>query len=105
MTKITAAQQSKINKILDTEMNFDEDGIMSRREWLRLKLNTGATVATTKVSKVRFDRSKYNRLAGKAQAEYEKSTQETKLEYRITYGPYNSKITKIEYDFFLSLQA
>lgn len=96
-----AMQQGRINKTLDTRMQFSE-GVMTRREWLLLRIGSGATASTAEVPSVKFNRVKYNRMEGGAQQEYDQKLAKTKTEYRIWQDSTFWAVTKTEYDFFLA---
>ena len=94
-------QAIRIKKILDKMMRFDE-GVMSRRDWLLVKIQKGASVSTKEVPSVQYNRHKYNRLEGAEQKQYEAQLAKKKTEYRLWKETTFYAITKTEYDFFLS---
>jgi len=106
---INAALQGKINKTLDTKVRYDE-GVMSRREWLKMQLVKGATVEESTKNRIQFDRIKFNRMNGgiwsNEQSEYEKKCNEKIPCYNLRLPGESAfwEITKIEYEHFKALQ-
>lgn len=87
--------------ILHKKMNYPE-GLMTKQQWLNYWRIRGATVEETQEPKINFSRSKYNKMNGWEQQEYEKKLKETKIAYRLNI-PNSSQfysITKIEYEYF-----
>lgn len=97
-------QQAKINTTLDTKVRYRE-GIMTRREWLNLMKSKGATVEESTKARIMFNRTKYNRMTGKEQEEYERKTNERVICYNLQPAAVSSyfEITKTEYNYFITL--
>lgn len=96
-------QDYKKEAVLNKNMNFDGK-IMSRREWLKIKLAEGWEAEEKQVAAVQYDRRKFNRMNWQQQQEYEKRMAETKKEYRLKIGDEYYVITKTEFEAFKSLQ-
>lgn len=98
-----AAIQAKTDKALNTQVRYPE-GIMTRREWIKLMHSTGATVKEAFKSKIQYNRTKYNRMTGAEQEEYERKLQEKTVcyELHLSNGGFFD-ILKCEYDLFNSL--
>jgi hypothetical protein len=99
------AHEARTNKILDTKMRFD-GVIMSRRDWLNMWRIKGATAEERQVPLIQYSRTKYNRLSGWEQEEYEKKCAQTKIGYSLRLPDGNSSydITKTEYDYFNNME-
>lgn len=86
------------------------EGIMSRREWLRMMQVKGATVEESTKNRIQFDRIKYNRMKGgiwsNEQNEYEKKCNEKIPCYNLRIPNESSffEITKTEYEHFKALE-
>jgi hypothetical protein len=97
-------QDYKKDAILNKVLRYEE-GIMSRRDWLKLWQVKGAEVKEVQEPKVIFNRIKFNRLTGKEQEAYEKSCNEMKIGYRLYISERTSyDINKTEYEHFKALQ-
>ena len=109
MADITKAQQARAEKILNTLVNFSDYGVKTRREWLEIKKWEGCTVEETDQPKVKYNRTKYNRMGWKEQQEYEAKMAERKPLYKLNNADckHNSffEITKTEYDYFLTIET
>lgn len=105
MDNLKAAQQAKANKSLNIKMRYPE-GIMTRREWLKYWQVKGAFVDIGQKPRIEYSRTKYNRLTGKEQEEYERKCDEKVTSYRLHIPGSTSfyDITKTEYDHFNALQ-
>ena len=97
-------QQIKADKSLDTLVRYPE-GVMTKRQWIDLMRNTGATTEQSTRPRIYFNRTKYNRMTGREQEEYERKCEERIPCYNLK--PCNStgyfEISKAEYDYFNSL--
>lgn len=95
--------QLKAESTLNKLVRYQE-GVMSRKDWLKMQLAKGATVEQSVKPQVQFNRIKYNRMS-KGQDEYMKkcNTMVTcfylneKVEGNVKTG---YEITKTEYDYF-----
>lgn len=109
MANITKAQQARIEKVLNVRINYSNYGIKTRREWLELMKWEGATVEETDQPRIKYNRRKYNRMDMWEQREYDEKLKERKPLYKLNAPncPHNSfwEITKIEYDYFLTIET
>lgn len=102
-----AMQQGRIDKVLDTVMNFGEGfGIMSRREYLKACFRDGSYY--TDISQVHpftWSSRKFNNMDSDKQREYEKRYNKFKTAYNLKKNDSDTffEITKIEFDYFNSL--
>ena len=102
---INAALAAKADKILNEKFR-DEEGIMTRREWLNMWRVKGATVEESTKNRIQFDRIKFNRMKGgiwsNEQSEYEKKCNEIVPCYNLRIPNESSffEITKTEYEYF-----
>jgi hypothetical protein len=93
-------QDYRAESTLKKIFRYDE-GVMTRQEWIELKLAEGCTVKQETKAGAEWDRRKFNNMDGYQQREYEK-----KLDSRIPcynlYLPSGSfyEITKAEFDYF-----
>lgn len=94
-------KEATLNKLIRYE-----EGVMTRREWLKLQLVKGAIVEQSTKNRIDFNRIKFNRMGWSEQAEYEKKCAEKVVCYKIREAGQSSyyEITKTEYDYFLDLQ-
>ena len=102
---MTAAQNANREKTLNQQVRYRE-GIMTRKAWIEMQKNNGATVAEYEKTRIQFNRIKYNRMNGWEQAEYEKKCDEKVVAYKLKEDAKNDtyfEITKTEYDYFNSL--
>ena len=101
------AQQALTDKRLDKLMRFEEYGILSRRDWLKLMAVKNGTVNVGKKPMIQYNRLKYNRFGDwKEQQEYERKCN-TMIECYELHLPGQSsfwEITKTEYDYFNNMQ-
>lgn len=97
-------QQYKIDATLNKLVRYEE-GVMSRRDWLKLQLSKGSTVHMEMRSKTVWNRRRFNAMNWQEQQAYEKRM-ETKVpcyELKLKDGGFYD-ITKTEYDHFQTLQ-
>lgn len=90
---------------LNKKMRFDE-GIMTRLEWLRLKVAQGCRVEETTKNRIDFSRTKFNRCSSwEEQKEYERKCNERVPSYRLYEAGKTSfwEITKTEFEKFNDL--
>ena len=100
---MTKAQEARINKVLDTKIMYTE-GLMTRRNWLRLQHKNKSTVCEVLKSKTKYSRTRFNRMDYAEQQEYEKRLNTKVPCYELhLVDEYFYDITKIEYDYFLTL--
>jgi len=103
---IQKALLAKQDKTLDILVRY-EQGVMTRREWLKMQLVKGATVNEGTKNRVQYNRTKFNRMSSnKEQEEYmEKCNEKIKCyELRLPGRSSFWEITKTEYEAFLALQ-
>jgi hypothetical protein len=100
-------QQGRIDKVLDTIMDFDGFGVMSRREWLKACFRDGSYYSDTYLDHpFTWSNKKFNNLPEwQDQQEYEKKYHTLKTKYAIKKHGCDtfSLVTKIEFDYFNSL--
>jgi len=78
-----------------------EEGIMTRREWIKLQIAKGSTAKGETKNRCEFNRTKYNRMNGKEQEEYEKKCSEQIPCYNLYFKDGSFiEITRAEYDYF-----
>ena len=92
------AKNALDNKVLDTKVNL----LCEIKTW-REFIDGGHFIRSEEVScpRYEFNRTKYNRMDGYEQAEYEKKLKETKIQYRLFLkdgGFYN--VSKTVFDYF-----
>jgi hypothetical protein len=89
--------ESTLNKVF----RYPE-GIMSRREYIKLKKSQGAEVKECMKSKTHFNRKKYNRMSSIEESEaYEKRLETKVLCYELWFDDRSFvDITKAEADYF-----
>ena len=103
----TAMQQGRIDKVLNTKMNFGEPfGILTKRDWLNQRFESGNCYTETRsIHPFYFNGKKFNNMYQDEQDEYERK-------YNLMVDSYNlmtkdcnifTQITKIEFDYFNSL--
>src|SRR3990167_200396 len=92
------------DSILNTQMRYSE-GVMTRRKWIELQHERGARVEPGTRPKAYFNRTKYNRMAGSEQAEYESKCNERIPCYNLFPATETGffEITCAEYEYFLTL--
>lgn len=97
------AKQAKRESILNKVFRFNE-GIMSRRDWLKLMLTKDCYTKIGERSIVEYNRIKYNRMDAKQQEEYDKKLDTKVIDYRL-YSKEGSfwSITQTEFEYFNSL--
>lgn len=100
-----AAQEARAQKTLNTLMKYEE-GVMSRKDWIKLKHRDG-NFKVRKEERKKFDycRRKFNRMNNEEQAVYEKKLEQTKIQCELYHTTENSfwNITEAEFNFFNSL--
>lgn len=96
MNKLSPMLASRQNKALD---RIYQGGFTFRNEIETGKITKGE-VAT--VSKVRYNRRKFNRMDAEQQREYDRKLQETKSEYRLYCGDREYfTVPKLVYDYYM----
>ena len=102
---MNAAIQARIEKTLNIKVSYPE-GIMTKKEWIKLKFNNGCFVKQVEKSKSNFNRTKFNRMNTAEQEEYEKRLNTKVTCYEIHSNESSSfyDITKFEFDYFNSLK-
>lgn len=90
---------------LTVKVRYDE-GIMTRKEWIELKHSQGCYVEQGTKNRIDFNRTKYNRMNGREQEEYEKKCEEKVPYYKLkTKGQsIYTEITKAEFNYFNMLK-
>jgi len=105
----TAMEQGRINKVLNTKMNFGEGfGILTRREWLDNCFNAGNYFSESYLGHpFEYSRTKHNLMDNDEQKVYEGKWNSLTLQYKIQKKGSNilTPVTKIEFDYFNSLSA
>ena len=104
-----AAQQAKAEKALQ-KLIHSEFGVTTKAEYIRKHKESGGTVSIGEKPSIEWNRTKYNRMNGKEQEEYERKLATKipcyKLHSKLNEGNYPSvycEISKTEYDYFNSL--
>lgn len=106
---INAALAAKAEKILDKKLRYEE-GVMTRREWLKMQILKGAFVEESRKNKIQFNRIKFNRMKGgiwsNEQEEYEKKCNEMIPCYKLRLPGESAyfEITKTEFEAFKALE-
>jgi len=97
-------QDYKKDAILNKVLRYEE-GIMSRRQWLKMMQVKGAFVEEDTKNRIHFNRTKFNRMT-EGQEEYERKCNEKVLCYNLKLPgePAYWEITKTEYEHFKALQ-
>jgi len=97
-------QDYKKEALLNKVFRYEE-GVMTRREWLKMMQVRGATVEESTKNRIQFNRTKYNRMTD-GQDEYERKCNEKVICYnlKLPNEPAFWEITKTEYEAFLDLQ-
>lgn len=106
-SNINAALLAKQNKSLDIRMNYDEGGIMTRRDWLKMQMVKGGYVEESTKNRIQFNRTKFNRMSyNDDQEAYMKKCNEKVVCYNLHLPGERAfwEITKTEYDYFKDLQ-
>jgi hypothetical protein len=102
---ITAAQKARTEKALN-QLIRSEFGVTTKAEFIRRHKKLGATVSEGQKPKVQWNRTKYNRMNGREQEEYERKMNERVPCYKLhgkNDGDSYTEISKTEYDFFNQL--
>jgi hypothetical protein len=109
MKTMKDAQQAKADKALN-QLIRHAGVTMTKREFIEYEHRNGAKVEEGTKPAAQWNRTRYNRMDGWQQAEYEKKLNETKPCYKLytkaTEGNFPSvffEISKTEYDYFLTL--
>jgi hypothetical protein len=107
---IATAQKAKAEKALQQLVRSADFGVTTKAEYIRRHKEMGATVSVGEKPKAQWNRTKYNRMNGREQQEYERKMAEMipcyKLHTKSTEDNYPSvyiEISKTEYDYFNSL--
>ena len=105
MNNLQKLHQAKAEQSLNVKVRYAE-GIMTRREWIDLMRIRGARVEESTRPRVMFSRTKYNRLTGWEQEEYERKTNERVPCYNLHPAGEAGyfEISKAEYDYFNNMQ-
>ncbi len=101
-TVLNAANEAKIKKHLSSVIRYCNKTMCVDTWLIDLKLD-GYTPEVKEVPAIEYNRTKYNRMNGYEQAQYEKRLSERKTEYRAIKSGSILALSKIEYDFFTSL--
>lgn len=102
MTTTIAANEAKAKKHLSSTIRYCNK-IMCVDTWLiELKIE-GYTPEIKEVPAVEYNRTKFNRMTGWEQEQYEKRLNEKKTQYRAVKDNSILVLSKIEYDYFTSL--
>lgn len=108
MGNTESLQQGKINKILDTKINYSAYGVMTRRCFLETVFKNGGVSELSDKPRVMFDRIKFNRMRSyEEQRIYEAKCDERVPLYKIKISADTSsyyEVTKTEYDYFNNLK-
>jgi len=101
----THLRQAKIEAVLSKKYNYSGFGILTRKEFIEKTHKAGARVEQGETPSVKYNRVKYNRMDWQEQQEYEKKLNTMVPDYRLYQKgeTWFTEITKIEYDYFLSL--
>ena len=100
---LTAAMEARQNKALDKLYNFSGYGIGTYRERIDKGHYVRGKVAD--VPRVKWNRTKYNRMNYSEQEEYDAKMKETKKEYRLYYDErVFVDVPKLVYDYYLEKQ-
>lgn len=99
------AQNARAEAILNKAFRYNE-GVMTRRQWLKYWQVKGAFTQTGTKPKTEFNRDKYNRMNGDEQVIYERKCAETTTGYYLQLPGTTEyyEITKTEYDHFNALR-
>lgn len=101
-----AIKELRAEAVLNKKIRFEE-GIMTRLEWLKLKMTQGCRVELSTKPRVKYNRIKFNRMESYAeQQKYERKCNEMIPNYRLYENNSTSfwEITKIEYEKFQDMQ-
>jgi hypothetical protein len=103
---INAALAAKAENSLNVLVRYS-DGIMTRRQWLKMQMVKGATVNEGTKNRIQYNRTKFNRMSndGEQEAYMAKCNEKVKCwELHIPGESAFWEITKTEYNAFLDLQ-
>lgn len=97
--------QHREDATLDKMIRYEE-GVMTRREWLKLKLAQESTVFESEKPQIEFNGTKYNRMNGFQQDHYMKKCENMVPCYNLQEKGQRGfwEITKIEYNYFKNLE-
>jgi len=97
---LTKANEAKAAKALQKLISYKGNTI-TRAEWLEMMKNKGATTKEAFKCKTQWNRTKFNRLTGAEQAEYERKLSEKTVcyELHLLEGSFYD-IDKFEFDYF-----
>lgn len=101
-TGLTASNEAKIKKHLSSVIRYCNKNICIDTWLIDLK-SEGYKPEIKEVPAVEYNRTKFNRLTGWEQQQYEKRLNEKKTEYRAIKDNSILVLSKIEYDYFTSL--
>lgn len=101
---ITAAQQAKAKIALSKKLNTYEFGIVTKAEFMERLFNSGATSKQSVKPSVEYNRTKFNRMNGEQQQEYERkmSIKIPCYQIHLTSGSFY-EVSKTEYEYFNTL--
>ena len=104
MADITKAQEARREKTLNKQIVIDNK-VLTVKQWITGVVTAGGYVDTKEVPSIQFNRTKYNRMDYREQAEYDRKLSIMKTEYRLHDGNNKSfwSISKTEYDFASTL--
>lgn len=92
--------QATLNKLIRYE-----DGTMTRREYINKMRVNGCSVKETSKPRIKFNRSKYNRMDWHEQQQYERKCEESIPCFELIYPDgCTMEITKAEFDYFNNIQ-
>lgn len=100
MPDLSKANAVRLDAALDRQYRF-ASGTSSFRHLI--ETGTFSASEAADVSKITYDRSKFNRMDHKQQAEYNRRLSETKTEYRLIYSDDADRfvvVPKIIFDWF-----
>jgi len=103
---INAALAAKTDKALNVQVRYSE-GIMTRRQWLKMQMVRGATVNEGTKNRIQYNRTKFNRMTNDGEQEtYMAKCNEKVICYELHLPNESSfwEITKTEYEHFKSLE-
>lgn len=88
--------------ILNFKMRYEE-GIMTRAEWIKIKLSQEWYAKEETKSKIQYSRAKFNKMNRKEQEEYERKCAEMVPCWVLQKGRESFEITKTEFEYFNQL--
>jgi hypothetical protein len=102
---IEKAQAARADKALNGLVRTEEYGVTTFREWMDKAKRDGMVVSVSTKPRIEFNRTKYNRMNGAEQTEYERKTEERVPCYKL-HKPSETiytEIRKVDFDYFNSL--